>query len=161
MWKNLQFLHSSNKLRVHFLNRSIVDAAKLIPDFKPPADYKPPKIHAKIWIPVDKFPDYGFMGLIIGPRGATHKKMERETNTKIAIRGKGTVKDNKMGRPQPVWSDTCWLRVFRLCYSEFGFLFFECSWHISFMGPLFQCVTFSLFQSLCTLPPMRFFFVSV
>jgi splicing factor 1 len=79
----------------------IIEAQKLIPDFRPPADYKPPKIHAKIFIPVDKYPDFGFMGLIIGPRGATHKKMERETNTKIAIRGKGTAKDNKLGRPQP------------------------------------------------------------
>lgn len=28
-------------------------------------------------------------GLIIGPRGATQKEMERTTNTKISIRGKG------------------------------------------------------------------------
>ncbi len=42
------------------------------------------------------------MGLIIGPRGATHKKMERDTNTKIAIRGKGSVKEAKRGgRPMP------------------------------------------------------------
>ncbi len=32
-------------------------------------------------------------GLIIGPRGATQKEMERTTNTKISIRGKGSVKE--------------------------------------------------------------------
>lgn len=31
--------------------------------------------------------------LLVGPRGNTQKRMQRETNTKIAIRGKGSVKD--------------------------------------------------------------------
>lgn len=35
------------------------------------------------------------MGLIIGPRGITQKKMERESRAKIAIRGKGSVKHGK------------------------------------------------------------------
>ena len=36
-----------------------------------------------------------FIGLIIGPRGNTLKKMERETGAKIMIRGKGSVKEGK------------------------------------------------------------------
>lgn len=32
---------------------------------------------------------YNFIGLIIGPRGNTQKRMQSETNTKIAIRGRG------------------------------------------------------------------------
>jgi splicing factor 1 len=32
-------------------------------------------------------------GLIIGPRGNTQKRMQRETNCKIAIRGRGSVKE--------------------------------------------------------------------
>ena len=50
LWKNLQFfifLIFLEQIWCSFLDRSIVDAAKLIPDFKPPADYKPPKIHKK------------------------------------------------------------------------------------------------------------------
>ena len=39
---------------------------------------------------------YNFIGLIIGPRGTTQKRLEKETNTKIAIRGKGSVKDGKV-----------------------------------------------------------------
>ena len=35
------------------------------------------------------------MGLIIGPRGSTLKKMEGETGAKIMIRGKGSVKEGK------------------------------------------------------------------
>jgi splicing factor 1 len=33
-----------------------------------------------------------------GPRGNTQKRMERETNTKIAIRGKGSVKEGSKAR---------------------------------------------------------------
>ena len=36
--------------------------------------------------------------MIIGPRGETQKRMERESGAKIAIRGKGSVKEGK-GRP--------------------------------------------------------------
>jgi splicing factor 1 len=47
---------------------------------------------------VKEYPDYNFIGLIIGPRGITQKTMEKETGAKIAIRGKGSVKDGK-GKP--------------------------------------------------------------
>ncbi len=36
---------------------------------------------------------FNFFGLIIGPRGNTQKRMQAETNTKIAIRGRGSVKE--------------------------------------------------------------------
>jgi RNA recognition motif-containing protein len=43
-------------------------------------------------IPVDEYPGYNFFGLIIGPRGSTQKQMQRDTNTKIVIRGRGSAK---------------------------------------------------------------------
>jgi len=83
------------------LNRErqkLIDKAmKLSPLFKPPADYKPPQVKKtkKIYIPVKEHPEYNFIGLIIGPRGYTQKNMEKESGAKIAIRGKGSVKDGK------------------------------------------------------------------
>lgn len=77
------------------------------PTYKPPADYKPPqsKISEKVLIPQEEHPDINFVGLIIGPRGNTLKGMERETNAKIIIRGKGSVKEGKLarkdGQPMP------------------------------------------------------------
>jgi splicing factor 1 len=67
----------------------------------------------KIYIPVEDFPNFNFigvwrcaqrsftaltsgLGLIIGPRGNTQKKLERETGCKVSIRGKGSVKDGKL-----------------------------------------------------------------
>lgn len=72
-------------------------ATRMNPMFKPPADYKaqPTRKSRKIFIPVEKFPEYNFIGLIIGPRGLTQKNMERDSGAKIAIRGKGSVKDGK------------------------------------------------------------------
>ncbi|ESQ50749.1 hypothetical protein EUTSA_v10022568mg [Eutrema salsugineum] len=66
------------------------------PAFKPPADYRPPKLQKKLFIPMKDFPGYNFIGLIIGPRGNTQKRMERETGAKIVIRGKGSVKEGRL-----------------------------------------------------------------
>lgn len=61
--------------------------------FRPPTDWKPMKKKKKIFIPVKEYPNYNFFGLIIGPRGNTQKRMQKETNCKIAIRGRGSVKE--------------------------------------------------------------------
>ncbi|KAG8064336.1 hypothetical protein GUJ93_ZPchr0004g40228 [Zizania palustris] len=66
------------------------------PAFKPPADYRPPKLQKKLYIPMKEYPGYNFIGLIIGPRGNTQKRMEKETGAKIVIRGKGSVKEGKL-----------------------------------------------------------------
>ncbi|KAF7458065.1 putative transcription or splicing factor-like protein [Cryptosporidium felis] len=60
-----------------------------------PKDYKPLKKTKKLIIPLDKYPDYNFMGLIIGPRGYNHRRLEAESGTSISIRGKGTTKEGK------------------------------------------------------------------
>ena len=59
----------------------IVKMKALVPNYKPPADYKPPKLELKIPIPIDQYPDLNFMGLIIGPRGNTQKRLEKETGS--------------------------------------------------------------------------------
>jgi splicing factor 1 len=82
----------------------------------------------KIFIPVEKHPEYNFIGLIIGPRGNTQKRMERETGknflrifshlgAKISIRGKGSVKDGKnkkdpMNNPGIISHSQNFLRIF-------------------------------------------------
>ena len=80
---------------------------KLDMNYKPPAGYvkREIKIMDKIPIPQDEHPHIGFMGLLIGPRGNTLKKIQQETRCKVMIRGKGTEKEGK-GRssnkmPQP------------------------------------------------------------
>ncbi|XP_057952796.1 splicing factor-like protein 1 [Malania oleifera] len=59
------------------------------PAFKPPSDDNPPKLFKKLYIPAKEYPEYNFIGPIIGPRGNTQKKMQKETGAKIQVRGKG------------------------------------------------------------------------
>eukprot|EP01018_Ginkgo_biloba_P024932 Gb_19921 [translate_table: standard] len=75
------------------------------PAFKPPADYRPPKLYKKLYIPVKDFPGYNFIGLIIGPRGNTQKRMEKETGAKIVIRGKGSVKEGRLQQKRDLKPD--------------------------------------------------------
>ncbi|CAL8075313.1 unnamed protein product [Calicophoron daubneyi] len=73
---------------------------ELNPDYKPPSEYKPPqnRITDKVFIPQEDHPDINFVGLLIGPRGNTLKALEKETGAKVIIRGKGSVKEGKVGR---------------------------------------------------------------
>lgn len=75
------------------------------PAFKPPADYRPPKLQKKLYIPQKEYPGYNFIGLIIGPRGNTQKRMEKETGAKIVIRGKGSVKEGRLQQKQNLKPD--------------------------------------------------------
>lgn len=74
------------------------------PEFRPPTEYLMAKRQNggrpqdKVYIPVKEFPEINFFGLLVGPRGNSLKKMERESGAKISIRGKGSVKEGK-GRP--------------------------------------------------------------
>eukprot|EP01129_Flabellula_baltica_P015687 TRINITY_DN807_c0_g1_i1.p1 TRINITY_DN807_c0_g1~~TRINITY_DN807_c0_g1_i1.p1 ORF type:complete len:295 (-),score=78.93 TRINITY_DN807_c0_g1_i1:46-930(-) len=76
----------------------IEKALEINPGMHPPNDYQglANTKTKKIYIPTKEFPDYNFIGLIIGPRGITQKDMENETGAKIAIRGKGSAKDGKV-----------------------------------------------------------------
>jgi splicing factor 1 len=68
------------------------------PLYQPPPDFVRAKPFKKVYIPYKDHPTYNFIGIIIGPRGNTQKRMEQETGTKISIRGKGSVKDGSKGR---------------------------------------------------------------
>ncbi|CAO1941943.1 unnamed protein product, partial [Urochloa humidicola] len=47
----------------------------------------------KVDIPVDKYPTYNFVGRILGPRGNSLKRVEANTDCRVLIRGRGSIKD--------------------------------------------------------------------
>lgn len=82
-------------------NKVIDRQMKTDPNFRPPPDFLFQKRGSgrpseKVYIPVKEFPEINFFGLLVGPRGNSLKKMERESGAKISIRGKGSVKDGKV-----------------------------------------------------------------
>lgn len=92
-------------------NVVIEDLIKKDPKYKPPADWKPEKKTRKIYIPVKEFPGYNFIGLIIGPRGNTQKRMQNETNCRIAIRGRGSMKEGVARNPNSDYGEDDELHV--------------------------------------------------
>ncbi|PIA51785.1 hypothetical protein AQUCO_01100569v1 [Aquilegia coerulea] len=83
----------------------ISQLVKRNPAFRPPADYRPPKLQKKLYIPMKEYPGYNFIGLIIGPRGNTQKRMEKETGAKIVIRGKGSIKEGRLQQKRDLKPD--------------------------------------------------------
>ncbi|XP_009587501.1 KH domain-containing protein At1g09660/At1g09670-like [Nicotiana tabacum] len=45
-------------------------------------------------VPVEKFPNFNFVGRILGPRGNSLKRVEAITECRVYIRGQGSVKDS-------------------------------------------------------------------
>ncbi|KAF8413136.1 hypothetical protein HHK36_001112 [Tetracentron sinense] len=97
-----------NSRDIRFREKLILDRQYIISrliqknsTFKPPSDYNPPKLYKKIYIPLKEYPGYNFVGLIIGPRGNTQKRMEKETGARIVIRGKGSTKGQSHQKPDP------------------------------------------------------------
>ncbi|KAJ2933400.1 hypothetical protein H1R20_g3704, partial [Candolleomyces eurysporus] len=88
--------------------RLVEKAIKNDPSFRPPVEYQQHKRSQrpsdKVYIPVKEFPEINFFGLLVGPRGNSLKKMERESGAKISIRGKGSIKEGK-NRPDPYADD--------------------------------------------------------
>lgn len=69
-------------------NRLVRYMVKHVEGYSPPADWKPQKLMKKMIIPMDKYPQAPFMGVIIGPRGVNHKRLQETTGCRIFIRGR-------------------------------------------------------------------------
>ncbi|XP_016350484.1 protein quaking-A-like [Sinocyclocheilus anshuiensis] len=55
-------------------------------------------LQEKLFVPVKEYPDYNFVGRILGPRGLTAKQLEAETGCKIMVRGRSSMRDRKKVR---------------------------------------------------------------
>lgn len=72
--------------------------AKIQPQAAAALGETPKKATRKLYIPIKEYPNVCFMGLILGPRGNHHKRMERETGCKIRIRGRGSLREGSRGK---------------------------------------------------------------
>ncbi|XP_021723327.1 KH domain-containing protein At3g08620-like isoform X2 [Chenopodium quinoa] len=57
-----------------------------------PSSYTVKKI-MRLEIPVDSYPNFNFVGRLLGPRGNSLKRVEASTGCRVYIRGKGSIKD--------------------------------------------------------------------
>jgi protein quaking len=57
-----------------------------------PSSYTVKRI-LRLEIPVDNYPNFNFVGRLLGPRGNSLKRVEATTGCRVFIRGKGSIKD--------------------------------------------------------------------
>ncbi|RPA99385.1 hypothetical protein L873DRAFT_1806939 [Choiromyces venosus 120613-1] len=56
------------------------------PQYRPPSHYrKPVAKHEKVYVPVGDYPEINSIGLLIGPRGHTLKRIEKESGAKLTV----------------------------------------------------------------------------
>jgi hypothetical protein len=76
-----------------------------------------------------EYPNYNFIGLVIGPRGVTQKAMEKESGAKIVIRGRGSSKEGAKNRSDGGLDDEDQLHVLITVISQtahFSFIQIRC-----------------------------------
>ncbi|KAG1657827.1 KH domain-containing, RNA-binding, signal transduction-associated protein 3 [Nymphon striatum] len=63
------------------------------PQFIDVSKPKPIKLQMKVVVPVKEHPNFNFVGKLLGPKGLSLKRLQEETMTKMAILGKGSMRD--------------------------------------------------------------------
>ncbi|XP_060807149.1 KH domain-containing, RNA-binding, signal transduction-associated protein 2-like isoform X2 [Amyelois transitella] len=56
---------------------------------------KPVKVTVKVLVPIKEHPKFNFVGKLLGPKGNTMKQMQEETMCKMAVLGRGSMKDRQ------------------------------------------------------------------
>jgi len=56
---------------------------------------KPVRVVVKVLVPVKEHPRFNFVGKLLGPRGNSLKRLQEETMTKMAILGRGSMRDKQ------------------------------------------------------------------
>ncbi|KAJ1519265.1 hypothetical protein ONE63_004565 [Megalurothrips usitatus] len=58
---------------------------------------KPIKVSVKVLVPSKEHPKFNFVGKLLGPKGNSLKRLQEETMTKMAVLGRGSMKDRTKG----------------------------------------------------------------
>lgn len=53
------------------------------------------RVVVKVIVPVKEHPKFNFVGKLLGPRGNSMRRLQEETLCKMAILGRGSMKDRK------------------------------------------------------------------
>ncbi|XP_049880133.1 KH domain-containing, RNA-binding, signal transduction-associated protein 2-like isoform X2 [Pectinophora gossypiella] len=56
---------------------------------------KPARVAVKVLVPVKEFPKFNFIGQLLGPKGNTMKRLQEETMCKMAVLGRGSMRDRQ------------------------------------------------------------------
>ncbi|XP_054778676.1 uncharacterized protein PB18E9.04c isoform X2 [Prosopis cineraria] len=80
-------IDSKSEMLEHEKQAAIGEILRLDPSYKPPLGFKLLLKEASVPLPVKEYPRFNFIGLIYGPEGDNHKRLEKETGAKIEVHG--------------------------------------------------------------------------
>lgn len=95
---NTRYERTKAKL-TNMRNNAITKLKVLDPTYQPPGhfSYKNTQLEDKIDVPQEEYPQYNFMGLILGPRGNSLEKIKQKYSCRVVVKGRGSVKDGMTG----------------------------------------------------------------
>ncbi|XBW36315.1 hypothetical protein QEN19_001897 [Hanseniaspora menglaensis] len=77
-------------------------AIRFLPNYNAPENYvKPNFFKEKFYVPVEEYKHINFVGLLLGPRGATLRNLQQQSGCRIQIRGKGSFKEGRSQEELP------------------------------------------------------------
>lgn len=82
------YARNALELEIHRLRGGVMDMIDVINSRKC-------KVRCRIAIPQDQFPGINFVGKLLGQGGTTLKKLQEECNVKMAILGRGSMRDQQ------------------------------------------------------------------
>ena len=101
-------MHRSNTGFHFFL---ILEIARIQRGGKPPGrdtrivdiyHEKPIRLSVRVVVPVKEHPKFNFVGKLLGPKGNSMKRLQEDTMTKMAVLGKGSMR-NKQQVHSYIW----------------------------------------------------------
>ncbi|KAL5291547.1 KHDRBS1.2 family protein [Megaselia abdita] len=81
----LELLNVSSSGRISSRNENFVDIYR----------QKPLKLSQKVFLPINDFPKFNFVGKILGPGANSLKRLQEETKCKICVLGKNSMRDKQ------------------------------------------------------------------
>ncbi|XP_009319032.1 PREDICTED: protein quaking [Pygoscelis adeliae] len=94
-WNTPEVLRKISRVRKDMYNDTLNGSTEKRSAELPDAVGPIVQLQEKLYVPVKEYPDFNFVGRILGPRGLTAKQLEAETGCKIMVRGKGSMRDKK------------------------------------------------------------------
>ncbi|XP_052130490.1 KH domain-containing, RNA-binding, signal transduction-associated protein 3 isoform X4 [Frankliniella occidentalis] len=88
-WPNAARLLDQEVAKAHTQGGKAIKETKYVDIYRE----KPIKVSVKVLVPSKEHPKFNFVGKLLGPKGNSLKRLQEETMTKMAVLGRGSMKD--------------------------------------------------------------------
>uniref|UniRef100_A0A1A9VN68 K Homology domain-containing protein n=1 Tax=Glossina austeni TaxID=7395 RepID=A0A1A9VN68_GLOAU len=79
---------------------------------------RPVKVAVKVAVPVRDHPKFNFVGKLLGPKGNSMKRLQEETMCKMAVLGRGSMRDRKKEEEMRASGDSRYAHLFEDLHVE-------------------------------------------